>query len=470
MFSDSPQSSEGSHLHTVITGSSSAAPSSGDPRAHLEQPIIVTEDAQMEPLAPPRIKPTKSMPPEYLNDPLDPKSPGNREAMEVPQSAPVEGPRHVEVNLENNRRSTPRQHRSTSSNGGARADERGKPEIKEGQGTEPAVSTEWEYHRIDGRRGWEAVFWSFLANFSITSSLTTFSAYALYYQMSFSASDPIMLDDTLHGIHEPHLAGAAAGGAVMTFVCHTLLTNKGLATALRVQALIALVVGVVSAIGMQTRVMFTKPAKMLWNKTLRDTRTVVLMTVAFLAGVAHFAQHLCMPGFSQLLGMQGAQTLEVVYISSGATVVGLVLSGIVADRTGYIAGIGLSQFAMGVFTLALWLPAKSKSLYYAYAVVYGLTAGVLGAVVPASVVQMFGIARAFTMLGVTVSMAGLGMLLTLPAIINFQHQISEHKSVQYLIGISGGLSILSGIIALLLPYLQRRHLVRMLNKSVWTQQ
>ncbi|KAJ1945789.1 hypothetical protein EC988_005676 [Linderina pennispora] len=262
------------------------------------------------------------------------------------------------------------------------------------------------------------------------------------------------------------LAGTALGTACLTPALHALLSRHGMQTAMRVQALVALVSGSVGSAGLQTRVAVARPRKITW-KVFYDMRLAVLALVALLAGASLTLQLLCLPGFAHLLGM--AERLHAVYALGAAACVGLVAGGLVADRTGYIAGIGLSQLAMGVFTLALWLPARGPAVFFAYVVCYGLAIGVLGAVLPASIMQMFGIARAFTMLGIATMAAAVGVLATLPMAVEFQQRASQNRSVQFLIGIGGGLSILAGIAALLLPYLQRRHLVRVLNKSVWVE-
>ncbi|KAJ2846348.1 Golgi transport complex subunit 3, partial [Coemansia brasiliensis] len=257
------------------------------------------------------------------------------------------------------------------------------------------------------------------------------------------------------------VAGTGLGVLALTPAYQAILRDRGLAVCLYVQTIITLVLGIGSSLGLRMRIDMPnqKPAfsKMKWRKVLSDLRVWALMTMAFFAAAARFAQLLCLPMFARAAGVE-ADTGGILYVMGAALFLGMIVGGAGADKTGYIAGIGLSELVLGIFTLVLYTPSSSVAPLYAFSAVFGLTTGTLAAVLPAAIAQMFGTTRLATSTGLVLAACAPALLATTPAALKFLHLLDKGSSTAWLSGISGVFSVIAGTIGMLLPVLQRRYI------------
>ncbi|KAJ2806806.1 hypothetical protein H4R20_001543 [Coemansia guatemalensis] len=251
-------------------------------------------------------------------------------------------------------------------------------------------------------------------------------------------------------------AGTGIGVLALTPAYRAILQHRGLAISLYVQTLVTLALGLISAFGLRPRVNLHAPAVMRWRRALGDLRILALMAMALFAAAARFAQLLCLPVFARTAGAEN-DIGGVVYAVGAALLVGMVLGGTAADKSGYIAGLGLSELILGLFTLALYTPSTSIAPLYVFSVVFGLTTGTLASVLPAAIAQMFGMQRLATTTGLVLSACAPALLATAPAAIRFNQLAIEGSSVAWLSAISGVFSIVAGFLGLMLPVLQRRY-------------
>ncbi|KAJ2744312.1 hypothetical protein GGI20_003069 [Coemansia sp. BCRC 34301] len=268
------------------------------------------------------------------------------------------------------------------------------------------------------------------------------------------------------------VSGAAFGSVVLAPIYRAILAHRGSALCLRVQALITLVVGAGAAYGLRTRVQLQRPVAMQWRTTVRDTRVLLLMLMALLVAAARFAQVLCLPVFARVYGATRDDAYNVLYTMGLASLVGAIIGGAVADKSGYIAGIGLCETLVGVFTLVIWAPTAAASLQtlsaapvYVYAALFALSSGVLAAVLPPGVAQMFGSARLATTMGLIIAASAPAIFVMMPVTITFLDMLESRHSTAWLVAASGILSILAGCLGFFLPVLQRRHARHVLRRQ-----
>ncbi|KAJ2764584.1 hypothetical protein IWQ57_005113, partial [Coemansia nantahalensis] len=255
------------------------------------------------------------------------------------------------------------------------------------------------------------------------------------------------------------VAGTGLGVVALTPAYESLLRARGMAVCLYVQAVLTLVLGLAASLGLRPRVSLRSPAAMRWRQTLRDPRVLVLMATALLAAAARFAQAVCLPAIAWAAGVRDDAT-NVLYVVGAALLAGMVAGGAVADKTGYIAAVGLSELVLGVFTLALFTPAKAVAPVYAFAVVFGLATGALAAVLPPAIAQMLGSRRLATATGLVLAAAAPALLATTPAAVKLTRLLADGRSVAWFCAISGALSLAAGALGMTLPLLHRRHLRR----------
>ncbi|KAJ2359084.1 hypothetical protein IWW50_000085 [Coemansia erecta] len=267
------------------------------------------------------------------------------------------------------------------------------------------------------------------------------------------------------------VSGTGLGVLVLTPAYRALLQRQGLAICLFVQAVVTLVLGVAASLGLRPRVDQRSCARMRWRRVILDARVWALMLMALFASSARFAQVLCLPMYARASGSEN-DTAGVLYTMGAALLVGMVCGGAVADTTGYIAGIGLSELTLGLFTLALYTPSSLRSVapMYVFAVVFGLTTGTMAAVLPASIAQMFGTQRVATTTGLVLAACAPMLLVMTPAALKFMHLLESGRSIAWLSAISGVFSVVAGAIGMTLPVLQRRYIRRFTKQEsdiVW---
>ncbi|KAJ2709139.1 hypothetical protein H4R19_004403 [Coemansia spiralis] len=256
------------------------------------------------------------------------------------------------------------------------------------------------------------------------------------------------------------VAGTGLGVLALTPAYESLLRSRGLAVCLYVQAILTLALGLVASLGLRPRVTLRSPAAAVrWRRMLCDLRVLALMAMALLAAAARFAQAVCLPAIAWAAGIRDDAT-GVLYAMGAALLTGMVAGGAVADKTGYIAAVGLCELTLGVFTLVLYTPATSIGPVYVFALVVGLTTGALAAVLPAAIAQMLGSRRLATATGLVLAACAPALLATTPAVVKFIRLLADGRSVAWLSGLSGVLSLAAGVIGLTLPLLQRRHIRR----------
>ncbi|KAJ2761343.1 hypothetical protein H4S06_001256 [Coemansia sp. BCRC 34490] len=264
------------------------------------------------------------------------------------------------------------------------------------------------------------------------------------------------------------VAGAGAGLIALTPVYVALMRTHGMAASLQAQALVVLVLGVCASLGLRPRVKAggaatrartaAVAAARCWRHRLADARMWALMALVALATAARFAQLLCLPAFARANGVALADASRVLYAVGASLVVGAVGGGWIADRTGCVAGLGLSEVAVGAVTLVLWVPTVSPAPLYVYAVLFGLGSGGLAALLPPAAAQMFGVPRLASTIALAVTVAATpAILLSFPAAVRFLDLADHRRSTAWLVAISGILSLLAGIAGLSLPLLERRH-------------
>ncbi|KAJ2548209.1 Golgi transport complex subunit 3 [Coemansia sp. RSA 1933] len=260
--------------------------------------------------------------------------------------------------------------------------------------------------------------------------------------------------------HRALASGVAAGGGgglgvvIVAPVLNALLRSNGMATALQVQALVVLVLGGGAALGLRKRIEANRwsSVPVQWRARLGDARVWALAVMAILAASSRFAQLLCLPAFARANGLDGGDAVAVVYVLGASLAVGAVGAGAYADRSGYVAGLGLSELLMGAFTLVLWTPATSVVPMYIYAVLFGLCSGALAAVLPPAIAQMFGVPRLASSVGLVVCVAVPAILASVPAAARFQDLAVHRYSTAWVTAISGVLSLAAGLVAQFLEW------------------
>ncbi|KAJ2100699.1 hypothetical protein GGI09_002146 [Coemansia sp. S100] len=144
---------------------------------------------------------------------------------------------------------------------------------------------------------------------------------------------------------------------------------------------------------------------------LRSQEFWYLNVAVMLAEAAFYVVLFFLPVFSIGIGLSSEQGALITGVANGATIIGRIAIGYVADVAGNINMFLVTQLLVTLSCLFLWFPAKSFTMMMVFACTFGLFAGSLTPMVPLCSVTLFGQSG----LANNVGLLGIGMVLTTSA-------------------------------------------------------
>ncbi|KAJ2644412.1 hypothetical protein GGF44_000643 [Coemansia sp. RSA 1694] len=144
---------------------------------------------------------------------------------------------------------------------------------------------------------------------------------------------------------------------------------------------------------------------------LRSQEFWYLNIAVMLAEAAFYVVLFFLPVFSIGIGLTSEQGALITGVANGATIIGRIAIGYVADIAGNINMFFATHLFVTLSCLLLWFPAKSFTVMIIFACTFGLFAGSLTPMVPLCSVTLFG----QNGLANNVGLLGIGMVLTTSA-------------------------------------------------------
>ncbi|KAJ2754791.1 hypothetical protein GGI19_002150 [Coemansia pectinata] len=144
---------------------------------------------------------------------------------------------------------------------------------------------------------------------------------------------------------------------------------------------------------------------------LRSQEFWYLNVAVMLAEAAFYVVLFFLPVFSIGIGLSSEQGALITGVANGATIIGRIAIGYVADVAGNINMFLGTHLLVTLSCLFLWFPAKSFTMMMVFACTFGLFAGSLTPMVPLCSVTLFG----QNGLANNVGLLGIGMVLTTSA-------------------------------------------------------
>ncbi|KAJ2897182.1 hypothetical protein GGI21_004968 [Coemansia aciculifera] len=141
---------------------------------------------------------------------------------------------------------------------------------------------------------------------------------------------------------------------------------------------------------------------------LRSQEFWYLNVAVMLAEAGFYVVLFFLPVFSSGIGLTNDQGAMIAGVANGATIIGRIGIGYVADVAGNINMFLVSHIAVTLLCVLLWFPAKSYTVMMIFAFTFGLFSGGLAPLVPLCSVTLFG----KNGLANNVGLLGIGMVLT----------------------------------------------------------
>lgn len=155
------------------------------------------------------------------------------------------------------------------------------------------------------------------------------------------------------------------------------------------------------------------PAEFRIGEAIRTPAFGILYLSSLLSSMALFVPFVFLPAFARDQGASEVAAATLVGLIGGASVVGRMGLGAVADRAG-VMRLYLACFLILSLSYGIWLIAHSYSMLVIFAIVMGVGYGGYVALSPAVVAELFGTQRMGTLLGAYYTGGGVGALIGPP--------------------------------------------------------
>jgi len=184
--------------------------------------------------------------------------------------------------------------------------------------------------------------------------------------------------------------GSSLGGIVFPIMITRLIRRVGYGWAMRSGAFLILGLLIVANLTITSRhpPRPTALSKEQMSKPFRERGFLILMAGLFVLNFGIFIpiDYLQIQGLEAGMRPQLAQYL--IAILNAGSLLGRLLSGLLADKAGKYNVFVVATGTAGVFTLAFWIPAAGDSPIIAYAVIFGFFSGAYVSLIGALVAQI----------------------------------------------------------------------------------
>ncbi|KAJ2008943.1 hypothetical protein GGI04_000848 [Coemansia thaxteri] len=204
-------------------------------------------------------------------------------------------------------------------------------------------------------------------------------------------------------------SGSGVGGLVLAPVSRYLIDKYGLSGAVKILGLI-----LASGIAVASLGMATKPDELLDQEDEKDTDSMLSAgnSACEFSNDSLAKKRMSVRSFGvrnvRRIGLSSEQGALLVGVANGATIVGRITIGYIADLAGNINMFFVTHLLVTLSCVLLWFPAKSFMVMMLFACIFGLFAGSLTPMMPLCLVTLFG----QNGLASNVGLLGIGIVLT----------------------------------------------------------
>jgi MFS family permease len=187
------------------------------------------------------------------------------------------------------------------------------------------------------------------------------------------------------------------------------------------------------------------PSRVQLRDALRSPAFGILYASSMTISIVIFVPFVYLPSFARDQGATEFASAALVGIIGGASVVGRMGLGSMADRAGVVR-LYQSSFLVLALSYGIWLTATSYPMMAAFALVMGVGYGGYVALSPAVIAHLFGTQRMGTMLGALYTSGGIGAMVGPPLV-----GLIIDRTGSYRIAIAAALVIALAAVAMLIP-------------------
>ncbi|KAI8643909.1 major facilitator superfamily domain-containing protein [Parasitella parasitica] len=254
------------------------------------------------------------------------------------------------------------------------------------------------------------------------------------------------------------VSGSGIGGVCLSPMTQRLIVSIGYQNTLRVQGAFGFGLLCVSTALATSR--YRPPPSLnsknrwyhVYDSSLISRRFVLLLGFSFFVPFGYVAPFFLAPQYVQSIGLDASTGAAMISVMSAANAVCRITLGYLADRTGRFNTMFSCTFLAGLFTMLIWQFSTSYSIFVAYCVLYGLTAGGFVSLLPVVTADIVGVENIQRGLGMAYMTTVIGNLLGTPIIGLLFNTFGWTAAIQF----AGSMSIISAIFMLVLRMIMSR--------------
>jgi MFS family permease len=187
-------------------------------------------------------------------------------------------------------------------------------------------------------------------------------------------------------------AGSGLGGLVYSLAAQAMIKSIGLSWAFRIIAIIAFVVNTTCALVIKDRNKQIGSSQLSFDYTLfRKPQFLGFLSFGFLSMLAYVVLLFSLPNYARTIGLTSKQGSIVGAVLNLGQAMGRPPIGYFSDSFGRLNMASTMTFLAGLFSLVIWMFAKSFGVLIFFAIIGGTVAGTFWAVAAPVTTEVMGL-------------------------------------------------------------------------------
>ncbi|ORX90486.1 MFS general substrate transporter [Basidiobolus meristosporus CBS 931.73] len=210
------------------------------------------------------------------------------------------------------------------------------------------------------------------------------------------------------------VAGAGVGGLSLSPITRKLIDVVGYQWTLRIIGMCAFVILAIASALLKTRLQLPPRGVLIDLSLFKQRYFQLLFSGALVLSIGYMIPFFHVSNYAVFKGMTASQGALITGFINGASAVGRVVLGLVADKVGRINAISFCVLLDSLIILVFWPFATTFSSVFAFAILYGFFGGGYISMLPVVSAELFGIEKIATTIGLVYASTGFGYLIGIP--------------------------------------------------------
>lgn len=201
------------------------------------------------------------------------------------------------------------------------------------------------------------------------------------------------------------VSGSGFGGLLMAPLARYLLSTQGIQWTLRILAIVSGVVVFACSFVLRPRLSVTLKEKGTFDfwAVIRDARFLRLSSLTVLISFGYFIPFFFIPKFAVENRMEPSEGALIIGLMQGASAIGRITLGLIADRLGHINTLWACVTLAGTSVITIWPFGTTFPVLLLFGLTYGLSVGGFISLLPTAIVEFFGTKDIATITGMVCS-------------------------------------------------------------------